>query len=72
MSFARMGCEGSDVYVYEYCSGGIACQWCQLYGTKGTWFAKDAEEMIGHLEDHRAEGDTVPDSAFEQLRESGL
>ena len=68
-----MGCEGSDVYVYEHYSGGIACQWCRLDGDRqGTFTAKIADEMISHLEQHRSRGDTVPDSAFEQLRESGL
>jgi len=67
-----MGCDGSDVYVYEHCDGGIVCQWCSLVSGIGNIKEDTANGMIDHLQLHRSRGDTVPESTFEQLRESGL
>ena len=70
MSYARMGCDGSDVYVYESDSGFI-CHWCSMHNGK-MWIEDTIEGMIAHLEDHRKNGDTVPDGTFEQLKADKL
>ncbi len=69
MSYARWGCEGSDVYVYGGLSGIVCCE-CALSDDDGAdRVCKTNREMIIHLEEHRAAGDTVPESALEQLRD---
>lgn len=63
MSLARLGCDGSDVYVYSDVEGGFTCN-SLTHRFNGT-----AEEMVGHLMMHRHEGrHHVPESVFEALR----
>ena len=79
MSYARWGCDGSDVYVYatKYPDrdnkGRVVERWvCQHWVDEGgppSFYAKTHQEMIDHLLGHRERGDTVPESAFERLRE---
>jgi hypothetical protein len=57
MSYCRMA-DDSDVYVYPDSRGGFTC--CVTVATRA--------EMLAHLEEHRANGDLVPERAIERLR----
>ncbi len=65
MAVCRFG-EGRDVYVYYSTQGGIECCRCTLSGNS-VFRATDEQEMIAHLEKHKAAGDRVPAEAFEEL-----
>lgn len=65
MAVCRFG-ESSDVYVYYSTQGGIECSRCTLLG-HSIFRATDEQEMIAHLEKHKAAGDRVPVEAFEEL-----
>lgn len=64
MSYCRFGWDGSDVYVYESCSGGFDCCGCNLLGD---YNCATPEEMIAHLIEHRKAGQFVPDYAITGL-----
>lgn len=66
MSYARFGAGGSDVYVYADTCGYINCCGCWLYDKGFQAFTTD--EMIAHLNEHRAAGHTVLDDTYEGLR----
>lgn len=68
MSITRWGCDGSEVYVYNDAGRGLVCASCCMLG--GTTFVAGslAAGMIGHLQEHRDRGDSVPEYAFERLR----
>ena len=84
MSYCRKNGEDSDVYVILTREGdgllrfGWECLGCQLApveesiipGVKipGCTFLLTRQDMIAHLEEHRASGDKVPERAFERLR----
>lgn len=62
MSLARLGCDGSDVYVWESMDGRYVCQ------RPGHRFDGDAGAMLVHLLLHRHEGgEHVPDRVFQRL-----
>jgi hypothetical protein len=67
MSYARRGAE-SDVYIF---SDGVyvICMDCELAINGGTIAETHYGPMIAHLEEHRARGHKVPESAFARLRE---
>jgi hypothetical protein len=68
MSYARFGCDDSDVYVFATCQGGLECCGCFLSGVSGPSPRFDTSgEMIAHLDAHRAAGDTVPDYTYEEI-----
>lgn len=68
MSYARWGCNGSDVYVYAPASdlGKVACCGCPL--GDGDEVVLPPSEMLDHLEEHRKQGHVVPDYTFEDIR----
>lgn len=68
MSFARLGCDGSQVYVYDDMRGGYTCCFCSLNKGGQSRFA-DKDGIIKHLFAHREAGDTVPEYTFEDIRE---
>lgn len=64
MSYVRFAWEGSDVYVYDSCSGGIECCGCRF----GSSFnCATPEEMIVHMAAHRRAGHFVPEYAITGL-----
>jgi len=70
VSICRWG-FGSDVYVYEAedTEGKplLVCHSCHLV-SHASFEVRETHEMIAHLEQHRADGDLVPEAAFERLR----
>ena len=58
--------DDSDVYVYFNVYGGIECGGCRLPDVR-EFNAKDAAEIVAHLEKHKALGHRVPSEAFEEL-----
>ncbi len=71
MSYARFGCDGSDVYVYGSNDGKrefLVCCGCNLGGGAIVSCRTEAE-MIAHLLAHREAGHTVPEYTLERLRE---
>jgi len=75
MSYARWGCDGSDVYVYGtqvYCVDfrRVEEAWvCQHVDDEGSFSCKTIAAMLAHLREHVARGDCVPDYTFERLDE---
>ncbi len=68
MSYARIGCDGSDVYVYHHCDGYYVCHWCSMH--KDNHFTcHSPTTMIGHLAKHRQRGECVPSYVSEALME---
>lgn len=75
MSYARMGADGSDVYVYvSQISNGDpvwVCCFCRLMladnGFDREWFPSE-DKMVAHLLEHRAAGHTVPQYAIDRLQ----
>ena len=64
MSYVRFGWDGSDVYVFDSCSGRIECCGCRF----GNAFNCGVpEEMIAHLATHRRAGHFVPEYAITNL-----
>lgn len=58
--------KGSDVYVYFDIGGYLCCCGCCL-GKK--WDFHSTDEMIAHLEEHRAAGHRVPQSCIDRLED---
>lgn len=63
MSYARLSC--CDVYVLLSVGGHLECCMCLL---GPTFTAKKTDDMIAHLDAHRAAGHDVPDETYEGLR----
>jgi len=63
MSYARFGEDGSDVYVIWSVEGRLIC-YCDAQ-----FVTEKFSEMITHLEEHVSKGDTVPQRAFDCLKE---
>lgn len=71
MSYCRWGEDGSSVYVigaYTNLEKSSVYLWCVECEREGA-VCKTAAEMLQHLQAHRERGDTVPERAFERLRE---
>ncbi len=70
MSYARFGCDGSDVYVYV---GGSEERnlWvcCGCYLSPKSRDFDTPQEMMEHLLDHRAKGHVVPDCTLRCVQE---
>ena len=64
MSYARFGSSGSDVYVYLDVGGYLCCCACHL---SENWQHNSTDEMIAHLEEHRAAGHCVPQDCIDDL-----
>lgn len=76
MSYARWGCDGSDVYVYgtEYehdgtLVGRLVCMSCTLEADGMSFTCASNYDMVAHLLEHREKGHSVPEDALERLRE---
>lgn len=73
MSYARIGCDGSDVYVYH--GDGYVCHGCSIWpkpairrkGVLYSWSCETPAAMLAHLHEHRAAGECVPEYALERL-----
>jgi hypothetical protein len=73
MSYARFGCEDSDVYVYLDCNRYLCCCACALNETapnalcppSSRFLTTDA--LLAHLRDHAAAGHNVPTSTVADL-----
>lgn len=68
MSYARFGCDDSDVYVYADVRGGITCCGCAI-NDGDIVNVKTSGYMIEHLNNHRAAGHLVPDFTYEEIIE---
>lgn len=68
MSYVRWS-KQSDVYIFDHVDGFIECCACCLDPVDADSFkAKNVEEMIEHVQVHRAAGHLVPDYVEEALR----
>ena len=70
MSYSRF--SHADVDVYMDVNGSLACCGCLLTDdpeTSGGWYYNSTDEMIAHLDKHRAAGHDVPDYLDDALRE---
>lgn len=65
MSYARFGWDGSDVYVYLSVYGYLDCCGCALDKQGTACYSTD--EMIAHLEEHKAAGHHVPQETIDDL-----
>lgn len=65
MSYVRFGEDDSDVYVFEHVAGGLLCCGCSLGEfPPGSSPWTDVDRFIGHLREHIAAGDVVPDQVI--------
>lgn len=64
MSYARWS-PGSDVYVFTNVGGFIECCGCSL--SEHSFQAFSTDEMLAHLEEHKAVGHDVPSYCIEGL-----
>ena len=64
MSFARFGWEDSDVYIFLNVAGHFECCYCGI-SDQCKYYSTD--EMITHLREHLAAGQTVPEDTFTRL-----
>lgn len=65
-------CPGSDVYVFEHTSGGIACCMCDLSESAfGEFRCATATEMVRHLRAHVAAGHHLPSELLDVGRLNG-
>ena len=68
MSYVRFAWDGSDVYMFEHCDGGIECCGCR-FAKQSEGFPRfgTPEEAIAHLGLHRRAGHFVPEYAITGL-----
>jgi len=64
MAYARF--SHSDVYVYAHVGGHLECCGCRL---GDQWEFHSTDDMIAHLDAHRAAGHSVPPGIDDALRE---
>ena len=74
MSYARWGEDGSSVYVIAVGDAShtdyLTCLQCKLQRAgAGSFTCKTPREMLAHLHEHIARGDTVPPRALIRLEE---
>jgi hypothetical protein len=69
MSYVRFAWDGSQVYMFEHCDGGIECCGCRFADKTGKGFPRfgTPEEAIAHLALHRRAGHFVPEYAITGL-----
>lgn len=60
----------SDVYVFMSIHGHLECCACSVVG--GTYKADSTKQMTDHLEEHRLQGDLVPDGLEDWLWEDDV
>ncbi len=68
MSYAQPG-DDSDVYVYagaNQAGNEYTCCWCQI-SADGHFECQSAEQMLSHLQEHKAAGHKVPDYCTQRL-----
>lgn len=65
MSYAKWGCDGSEVYVFKNGEGKFECHECRLEDETVTFDLPN--EMITHLEEHTDAGHNVPDDCVKEL-----
>lgn len=68
MSYARFGCEDSDVYLFWNTDQQWDCCGCLLQ-ERGSFQTESLEHFMFHLSEHLEAGHTVPQSAFDFIRE---
>ena len=68
MSYCRMS-EGSDLYIYEDVTDGLMCCGCPLIQPWGSFRCGTPAEMLEHIKEHQAKGDSVPQHAIDRLTE---
>lgn len=69
MSYARFGYD-SDVYVFGLSDGGFECCGCRLSeATLASQRFDDRQDLLLHLQDHKAAGHKVPPYAITRLQE---
>lgn len=66
MAYARFT-PGSDVYIFADIYGGITC--CGCFLGPNSFNCETVDEMLSHLEKHKAAGHEVPERAIECLIE---
>lgn len=71
--------DASDLYVFRDVRGGYTCMSCELTGCRssdalaghnnpnGEFHVDTPEEMLQHLQEHKDNGNKVPDRAFSAL-----
>ena len=65
MAYARFRASGSEVYVYQDAHD-LCCELCDL-NNQTVWKTNSRRRMIEHLEALCCAGNTVPESAIEEL-----
>jgi hypothetical protein len=73
MSYCRWCNDDSDVHVYASCMGGIVC--CHANRPEGQeedFRADTGAAMLVHLQEHRAQGDRVPQRAIDRIYQEAL
>ena len=54
MSYARWGCDGSEVYIYDHHLGGTVCHACPF--SEGNHRCRNRVGMVLHVLRHRLHG----------------
>lgn len=67
MSYARFGCEGSDVYLFPTMDGQYQCCGCLMQAH--SFITPSIEHFLAHLDEHRKAGHHIPESAMRRIRE---
>jgi hypothetical protein len=68
LSYARFSEGESEVYVYRHIFGDLRCCSCRILANHLDFVALTEEDMLAHLNEHRALGHLVPDRAFTRLQ----
>jgi hypothetical protein len=64
MSYIRWNEDESDVYIYRNTENKLICCSCSLVNGNGDFICDGEINMLAHLRDHKASGDTVPEECF--------
>lgn len=67
MSYCRLGCDGSDVYLYPDVKV-IVCRWCRLNDAEPVRLLT-LDATLAHIAAHREAGHTVPTGVEEEIRQ---
>lgn len=72
MSYCRF--LSADAYIFEHAGGFIECCGCSLTEPDdgedvGFFHANTAREMLAHMDEHRANGDNIPEYAYDGIRQ---
>lgn len=66
MSYARLGWDGSDVYVYLDIYGFVSCCGCAFGGSK---HFDSTDAILAHLAEHKAAGHHVTDETVAEIED---